>query len=424
MLLQILRVTNSVTVSQTASTSTSLIFNAESSSKFTTIEVRRSHLESKISRWDEELIGGELVLEEFHEDEDNRTNSLEESDLANKIVYRWDEGNGNLLEWIIVVQVYKQFVVVVVGMIVGEVPSEEFGEVALTVWRLCKPVEEAEKNLPSYCQCLDPGMGAIRRKFAIQVTLCPPLCLKIVADRCPFAKFRRGYSTELAIERQLGRSQSGQKERGPDSSSDLADPSSWVSVSRKPNAEGGDGVFPLHLPAGTPARPKRVVPKEVRAMQGSHPNLSCRNLTKWWWRIFLRTTNRRFFLGSSSETRPNLVGNALPTVNRRRGLWLCKICLETDLTRLDLARLASDKARVDCSLFGLTDLRSGQNGIVWPCQCSDRPRVVRRWRVPTGITVDKYVEFFYDELAKATDDFSIANKIGQGGLGAVYYPEL
>ena len=46
------------------------------------------------------------------------------------------------------------------------------------------------------------------------------------------------------------------------------------------------------------------------------------------------------------------------------------------------------------------------------------------FRVPTGITVDKYVEFFYDELAKATDDFSIANKIGQGGFGAVYYAEL
>ncbi|GFS30658.1 NOT2 / NOT3 / NOT5 family [Actinidia rufa] len=62
--------------------------------------------------------------------------------------------------------------------------------------------------------------------------------------------------------------------------------------------------------------------------------LSCRNLAKWW-RISLRTANRRFFLGSLSETRPDLVGNALPIVNRRRGLWLCEICLETDLTRLD-----------------------------------------------------------------------------------------
>lgn len=42
----------------------------------------------------------------------------------------------------------------------------------------------------------------------------------------------------------------------------------------------------------------------------------------------------------------------------------------------------------------------------------------------TGITVDKSVEFSYDELANATDNFSLANKIGQGGFGAVYYAEL
>ncbi|KAA8515541.1 hypothetical protein F0562_018848 [Nyssa sinensis] len=42
----------------------------------------------------------------------------------------------------------------------------------------------------------------------------------------------------------------------------------------------------------------------------------------------------------------------------------------------------------------------------------------------TGITVDKSVEFSYEELAKATNDFSMANKIGQGGFGSVYYAEL
>lgn len=42
----------------------------------------------------------------------------------------------------------------------------------------------------------------------------------------------------------------------------------------------------------------------------------------------------------------------------------------------------------------------------------------------SGITVDKSVEFSYEELALATNDFSNANKIGQGGFGSVYLAEL
>ncbi|KAK9074067.1 hypothetical protein SSX86_006664 [Deinandra increscens subsp. villosa] len=41
-----------------------------------------------------------------------------------------------------------------------------------------------------------------------------------------------------------------------------------------------------------------------------------------------------------------------------------------------------------------------------------------------GITVDKAVEFAYEELSKATHDFRLGNKIGQGGFGSVYYAEL
>lgn len=41
-----------------------------------------------------------------------------------------------------------------------------------------------------------------------------------------------------------------------------------------------------------------------------------------------------------------------------------------------------------------------------------------------GITVDRSVEFPYEELATATNDFGLANKIGGGGFGVVYYAEL
>ncbi|KAI3703991.1 hypothetical protein L1987_74192 [Smallanthus sonchifolius] len=42
----------------------------------------------------------------------------------------------------------------------------------------------------------------------------------------------------------------------------------------------------------------------------------------------------------------------------------------------------------------------------------------------TGIEVDISVEFSYKELSTATNNFSDANKIGQGGFGVVYYAEL
>ncbi|XP_073156945.1 lysM domain receptor-like kinase 3 [Henckelia pumila] len=41
-----------------------------------------------------------------------------------------------------------------------------------------------------------------------------------------------------------------------------------------------------------------------------------------------------------------------------------------------------------------------------------------------GITVDKSVEFSFEELAIATNDFDLSCKIGQGGFGSVYYGEL
>ena len=41
-----------------------------------------------------------------------------------------------------------------------------------------------------------------------------------------------------------------------------------------------------------------------------------------------------------------------------------------------------------------------------------------------GMTIDKSLEFSYEELAQATANFSMANKIGSGGFGDVYFAEL
>ncbi|KAJ4805410.1 hypothetical protein LUZ62_017976 [Rhynchospora pubera] len=41
-----------------------------------------------------------------------------------------------------------------------------------------------------------------------------------------------------------------------------------------------------------------------------------------------------------------------------------------------------------------------------------------------GLTIDKSVEFSYQELSQATSGFSRASKIGQGGFGSVFYAEL
>ncbi|KAL8547142.1 hypothetical protein ACS0TY_006743 [Phlomoides rotata] len=66
--------------------------------------------------------------------------SVGESELARKIIYRWDEASFEIR------QVYKQFIPAVVELMGGEVVSEEFQEVALNVYRLFSGTSESEED--------------------------------------------------------------------------------------------------------------------------------------------------------------------------------------------------------------------------------------------------------------------------------------
>ncbi|PON68968.1 Activating signal cointegrator 1 complex subunit [Parasponia andersonii] len=72
----------------------------------------------------------------------NSASSVDESELARKIVHRWEEASVELR------QAYKQFIGGVVELIDGELPSEEFREVAFTVYHLFGGEEEAfDRNI-------------------------------------------------------------------------------------------------------------------------------------------------------------------------------------------------------------------------------------------------------------------------------------
>ncbi|KAK4427739.1 DExH-box ATP-dependent RNA helicase DExH14 [Sesamum alatum] len=66
--------------------------------------------------------------------------SLGESELARKIIYRWDEASVEVR------QLYKQFIAAVVELMGGEVVSEEFQEVALNVYRLFSAASGSEED--------------------------------------------------------------------------------------------------------------------------------------------------------------------------------------------------------------------------------------------------------------------------------------
>ncbi|KAJ4977335.1 hypothetical protein NE237_002441 [Protea cynaroides] len=79
------------------------------------------------------------------------------------------------------------------------------------------------------------------------------------------------------------------------------------------------------------------------------------------------------------------------------------------------------------SIYILVYKRKKAKGATFLHSESGQPINQERGGVPprsTPITVAKSVEFRYKELAKATNNFNIGNKIGEGGFGAVYYAEL
>ncbi|XVF11808.1 hypothetical protein REPUB_Repub08aG0059500 [Reevesia pubescens] len=84
------------------------------------------------------------IILQTHNKATNSGNPLDESELARKIVHRWEEASVEVR------QVYKQFIGAVVELIDGDVPSEEFREVALTAYRLFSgsvEEDEVDKNI-------------------------------------------------------------------------------------------------------------------------------------------------------------------------------------------------------------------------------------------------------------------------------------
>ncbi|KAL9685621.1 hypothetical protein QQ045_023072 [Rhodiola kirilowii] len=82
--------------------------------------------------------------------------------------------------------------------------------------------------------------------------------------------------------------------------------------------------------------------------------------------------------------------------------------------------------------FFLDPMNSVVYGVIWGFESemlfaeNDRGERERDLFSPrlAGVTVDKSVEFSYEELAAATENFNLSYKIGQGGFRAVYYAEL
>nr|KJB08655.1 hypothetical protein B456_001G096000 [Gossypium raimondii] len=88
------------------------------------------------------------------------------------------------------------------------------------------------------------------------------------------------------------------------------------------------------------------------------------------------------------------------------------------------AKFFRKKSKTTSLLSTVSHDVSAEAGNVFGSKAAESTGTVAASPGLTGITVDKSVEFSYEELAQATDYFSMANKIGEGGFGAVYYANL
>nr|XP_029122240.1 chitin elicitor receptor kinase 1 isoform X2 [Elaeis guineensis] len=105
---------------------------------------------------------------------------------------------------------------------------------------------------------------------------------------------------------------------------------------------------------------------------------------------------------------------------------------------ISVAALVAVLVAAICTYFGVYRRKKGRKASLLPSTYEDSailhghgsadasgqtPQEGSGSQLP-GFAVDKSVEFSYEELAGATNDFSLSSKIGEGGFGAVYYAEL
>ncbi|CAK7322806.1 unnamed protein product [Dovyalis caffra] len=89
---------------------------------------------------DQAYLQRKVILQNFLKNPNNTASSLNESELARKIVDGWEEASTEVR------QAYRQFIGGVVELIDGEVQSEEFREVVLTVYRIFGEEENVDSN--------------------------------------------------------------------------------------------------------------------------------------------------------------------------------------------------------------------------------------------------------------------------------------